>query len=234
MRINKFIAQSGITSRRKADELILQGKVKVNGAVLTEPGYDCKEDDLVEVDGKIVKLEAEKVYYLLNKPTGYVTTAKDQSDRPIILDLMEDVDQRVFPVGRLDMNTSGIIIMTNDGDLSYKVSHPKHNLYKTYRALISGELTMKKLAKLERGVDIGGYITAPAKVKVVKKLQNSTVVEISIMEGKNRQVRKMFKAVGNPVQELERIAIGNIKIGKLSLGHYRKLRPDEIEYLKGI
>ena len=232
MRINKYIAQAGVASRRKADELIAAGNVKVNGAVLREPGYDVTEGDIVEVNGRRIEAEEKKVYLLLNKPLGYVTTVSDDKERLAVMDLVQDVDARIFPVGRLDYNTSGMLIMTNDGDFAYKLTHPKHELTKTYRARVSGVLSTEKVWKLRNGVDIGGFITSKARVDVVKGLPKSTIVDITIHEGKNRQVRKMFKAVGNNVQELERIAIGDIRLGRLAEGHYRKLTREEVEYLK--
>ena len=232
MRINKYIAQSGFCSRRKADDLVTNGNVKINGAVMKEPGYDVAEGDKVEVNGTLISKAEKKVYYLLNKPVGFVTTVSDDKDRPTVMDLVSDIDERIFPVGRLDYNTSGMLIMTNDGDFAYRVSHPKHELSKTYRARVAGVLSNEKCAKLRKGVDIGGFVTSRAKVEIVKGLERSTVVDISIHEGKNRQVRKMFKAVGNNVQELQRIAIGDIRLGRLKEGYYRKLTREEIEYLK--
>lgn len=232
MRINKYIAQAGVASRRKADELIAAGNVKVNGAVLREPGYNVEEGDRVEVNGRLIEAQEKKVYILLNKPLGYVTTVSDDKERLTVMDLVKDVDARIFPVGRLDYNTSGMLIMTNDGDFAYKLTHPKHELTKTYRARVAGVLSTEKVWKLRNGVDIGGFVTSKARVDVVKGLPKSTIVDITIHEGKNRQVRKMFKAVGNNVQELERIAIGDIRLGRLAEGHYRKLTREEIEYLK--
>ena len=232
MRINKYIAQSGFCSRRKADDLVANGNVKINGAVMKEPGYDVAEGDKVEVNGTLISKAEKKVYYLLNKPVGFVTTVSDDKDRPTVMDLVSDIDERIFPVGRLDYNTSGMLILTNDGDFAYRVSHPKHELSKTYRARVAGVLSNEKCAKLRKGVDIGGFVTSRAKVEIVKGLERSTVVDISIHEGKNRQVRKMFKAVGNNVQELQRIAIGDIHLGRLKEGYYRKLTREEIEYLK--
>ncbi len=231
MRINKYIAVSGEASRRKADELVATGRVKVNGLVLREAGYDVREGDVVEVDGRIIEPRAEKVYILLNKPLGYVTTSDDEFGRDTVLDLVADVDARLFPVGRLDYNTSGLLILTNDGDFAYKLTHPKHELPKTYRARVAGVLSDKKCSILRRGVDIGGFVTSRAQVQVVRGYQRSTVVDITIHEGKNRQVRKMFAAVGNPVQELTRIAIGDVKLGHLAEGHYRKLTSDEVKRL---
>ncbi len=232
MRINKYIAQAGVASRRKADELVANGNVKVNGLTLKEAGYDVKEGDVVEVNGHIILPEEEKVYILLNKPLGYVTTVSDDKERMTVMDLVKDVDARLFPVGRLDYNTCGMLIMTNDGDFAYRLTHPKHQMPKTYRARVAGVLSNEKCAKLRGGVDIGGFVTSKAEVNIVKGFPRSTIVDITIHEGKNRQVRKMFKAVGNNVQELERIAIGNVRLGRLAIGHYRKLTKEEIDYLK--
>ena len=234
MRINKYIASCGVTSRRKADELILAGKVAVNGAIMREPGYDVQPDDEVICDGRKISLEVGTTYILLNKPVGYVTTTSDDKDRPTVLDLIQDEDRRIFPVGRLDYNTSGLLILTNDGDVANKLMHPSKELDKTYRAVISGILTRGKIARLEKGVDIGGFRTSPAKIEVLKHNRNSTVVDITIHEGRNHQVRRMFKAIDTPVQTLERIQIGNLVIGRLAVGRYRKLGPAEVEYLKSI
>lgn len=232
MRINKYIAQAGICSRRKADELIANGNVKINGAVLKEPGYEVTDGDKVEVNGTQISVKQKNEYVLINKPLGMVTTVSDDKERLTVMDVVADIDARLFPVGRLDYNTSGALIMTNDGEMAYRLTHPKHEVYKTYRARVAGILSNEKAARLRKGVDIGGFVTSPAKVNIIKGTQHSTIVEISIHEGKNRQVRKMFAAVGNPVQELERIAIGEIRLGHLKPGHYRKLTREEVEYLK--
>lgn len=234
MRINKYIASCGVTSRRKADDLIQAGKVAVNGAIMRKPGYDVQPGDEVICDGRKISLEVGKTYILLNKPVGYVTTTSDDKNRPTVLDLIQDEDRRIFPVGRLDYNTSGLLILTNDGDVANKLVHPSKELDKTYRAVISGILTHGKIARLEKGVDIGGFRTSPAKVEVLKHNRNSTVVDITIHEGKNHQVRRMFKAIDTPVQTLERIKIGKLVIGRLAVGGYRKLGPAEVEYLKSI
>ena len=238
MRLNKYIAQAGICSRRKADELTLAGKVKINGAVMNEPGYDVKDGDRVTVDGRLIGGEAtggktaeRKVYYMLNKPKGYITAVSDDRDRPVVTELLTDVEERVFPIGRLDCNTSGLLLMTNDGDFAYHLSHPKNEVWKTYRARVSGTMSKEREARLRKGVDIGGYVTAPAKVTVLKQAPNSAVVEIAIREGKNRQVRKMFNAVGCKVLDLERIAVGDLRLGRLLTGHYRRLTRQEIDAL---
>ncbi len=234
MRINRYIASVGVCSRRKADELIANGNVKINGEVVTRLGTDVGEHDIVEVNGRRIKSEEKKVYVAVNKPLGYITSMNDEKNRATVADLVTDIQERIFPVGRLDYNTTGLIIMTNDGDLAYRISHPKHQIYKTYVVKAEGVVSNAKISKLRRGVDIGGFVTSPAKVRVIKQLKNVTIIEIMIREGKNRQVRKMFSAVGSRVLELERTAIGEIKLGRLMEGHYRKLTREEIEYLKNM
>ncbi len=231
MRLNKYIAQSGLASRRKADELTAAGNVKVNGAVVMTPGIDVSENDRVEVNGFLIEPSKKKEYVLVNKPKGYVTTVKDEHMRPTVMELVADIDARLFPVGRLDYNTSGLLLMTNDGDMAYKLTHPKHEMQKTYRVKCVGNISKERIARLRSGVDIGGYVTKPAYVELIKHAGKHSVVEIKIHEGKNRQIRKMFAAVGNKVIDLERTAIGEIHIGHLREGHYRKLRAKEIEYL---
>jgi 23S rRNA pseudouridine2605 synthase len=234
MRLNKYIAKAGIASRRRADELVFAGKVKINGAVVNTPGHNVEEGEVVEVDGIVIRPSNRLIYIILNKPKGYITTASDEKGRPTVMDLVSDIDERLFPVGRLDYNTSGMLIMTNDGDLAYKLTHPKHEVEKTYRARVAGVLSDERVARLRKGVNIGGYVTNPAVVNVIKQMDRSAFVEIKIKEGKNRQIRKMFDAVGNKVVDLERIAIGKIYLGHLMPGHYRKLSVKEIEYLKNI
>lgn len=232
MRINKYIAQAGVASRRKAEELILNGNVKINGATVRELATDVCEGDVVEVNGRRLEPQRKLVYYMLNKPVGYVTTLSDEKGRPTVTELLTDVNERVFPVGRLDYNTSGLLLMTNDGELANKLMHPKHEVYKTYRATVNGVLSQERLYRLRNGVDIGGFVTSKAYVKIIRQAKAQTVVEIQIREGKNRQVRKMFAAVGNKVITLQRIAVGELHIGRLMEGHYRRLTRQEIEYLK--
>ena len=232
MRINKYIARCGEASRRAADELIQKGKVSVNGKVLKEPGYDVQEGDEVRLFGRVITPETKNVYYLLNKPIGYVTTTMDKEGRPTVLDLVQAEGIRLFPVGRLDYNTSGLLILTNDGDLSNRLMHPSKEFPKTYRVRAAGTVTLNDIRKLENGVDIGGFITSKAEARLVRRDKNSTIVDLTIHEGKNRQVRRMFDALGYPVQELERIGLGNLVIGRLATGSYRKLSKEEVEYLK--
>jgi 23S rRNA pseudouridine2605 synthase len=233
MRINQYIASAGVTSRRKADELIEEGRVKVNGAVLTSPGYHVEDGDIVEVDGARITPSDRKVYYLLNKPAGYVTSTADKEGRPLVTELVPD-EVRVFPVGRLDLNTTGLLILTNDGDLSNKLMHPSHEFSKRYIVRAQGIVTRAEAARLEKGIDIGGFVTSPADVHLLKHDRNSTLAEIVIHEGKNRQVRRMFKAIGHPVLELCRTGLGNLEIGRLAIGQFRKLSPAEVEQLKRI
>lgn len=234
MRINKYIADAGICSRRKADELISNGNVKINGLTVKELGVDVAEGDVVEVNGSVIEAGRRKVYVAVNKPAGVITSMDDDWERETVADIVADIPERLFPVGRLDYNTTGLLIMTNDGQLTYTLTHPKHEVYKTYVAKVEGVLSGARAAKLRRGVDIGGFVTSPARVKVLKQMPRYAVVEISIREGKNRQVRKMFAAVGNKVRELKRTQIGEIRLGRLKEGHYRKLTREEIEYLKSL
>lgn len=232
MRLNKYIAQAGIASRRKADQLIANGNVKINGLTVKEMGTPVGEEDEVEVNGRKIKAATKFVYIMLNKPKGYITSLDDEKSRPTVSELISDLEERLFPIGRLDYNTSGMLLMTNDGDLAYRLTHPKHHIYKTYRARVSGYLSIEKVARLKKGVDIGGFVTSPAKVEIIKQGERSAIVEIQIYEGKNRQVRKMFASVGNKVVDLERIAIGDLRLGHLKEGHYRKLTQKEVEFLK--
>ncbi|WP_370838787.1 pseudouridine synthase [Intestinibacter bartlettii] len=237
MRINKYIALCGVASRRKAEELILAGRVTVNDEVMTELSYKVdEENDIVKVDDKLIKEENKLVYILLNKPEGYITTVKDQFNRPSVLDLVSDIKERVYPIGRLDYETSGLLLLTNDGDLTYKLTHPKHEVDKTYVARVKGKLTKEEIERFKTGLKIEDYTTAPAKLKVIKydEQKDSSLLEIKIHEGKNRQVRKMCKAINHPVLRLRRSAMGKIKIGDCEIGKYRYLTEDEIKYLKNL
>ncbi len=235
MRLNKYIAHAGFCSRRKADEYIASGNVKINGNTVKDLATKVQEGDKVYINGKLIQnREESKIYIAFHKPTGCVTTLKDEKNRLTVMDLIKDIPERIFPIGRLDYNTSGLLLLTNDGDFANKVAHPKNEIYKTYRAVIAGRLSNTKIFKLEKGVDIGGFVTSKSHVQVIREKGNSSLVEIKIREGKNRQVRKMFAAVGNPVQTLERTAVGNIYLGRLKEGHYRKLTKDEIKYLENV
>ena len=232
MRVNKRIAASGIVSRREADKLIEQGRVSVNGVKLMKPGCDVDDCDEIMVDGKSLPKIEKKVYYMLNKPIGYITTVKDDRGRPTVLDLLKDIPERIFPVGRLDLNTSGLLFLTNDGEFAYMMTHPAQGVEKTYRLRVSGSIGRQAMSRLRRGVDIGDCMTAPARARLILGTKHSSLIELTIHEGKKRQVRRMMKSIGYPVQELERVAVGGIALGRLKTGAYRKLSPAEIEMLK--
>lgn len=231
IRLQKFLANSGVASRRKCEELILDGKVSVNGQIVKELGTKVNPAvDKVEYCGNPVFSSNKFVYILLNKPIGYVTTAKDQFDRDSVLDLVK-VKKRVVPVGRLDMYTSGALILTNDGDFVYKVTHPKHEITKTYTVTVRGIIENDAVEKLRNGVEIEDYKTRPAKVKILKtdEEKNISRLEITIHEGKNRQIRKMCEAVGSKVVALHRSKIGDIGVKDLKLGTWRYLKDFEVK-----
>lgn len=232
-RLQKYLANCGIASRRKCEEYILQGKVKVNGKIVTELGTKINpEKDIIQFENKTVKENRKYVYILLNKPIGYVTTADDQFGRDTVLDLVK-VKERIVPVGRLDMYTSGALILTNDGDFVYKVTHPKHEIEKTYTVTVKGIVQNDEVEKLRKGVQIEDYTTKPAKVKILKTDQEKDIsrLEITIHEGKNRQVRKMCEAVGRKVIALHRSKIGKIGVKDLEIGKWRYLQQREVEEL---
>ena len=232
-RLQKYLANSGVASRRKCEELILQGKVEVNGKVVTELGIKVNpEKDIVKFNGKEVKQTKKMVYILLNKPIGYVTTADDQFGRDTVLDLVK-VKERIVPVGRLDMYTSGALILTNDGDFVYKVTHPKHEIEKTYTITVKGIVQNSEVEQLRKGVKIDDYTTKPAKVKILKTDTEKDIsrLEITIHEGKNRQVRKMCEAVNRKVLALHRSKIGGIGVKDIELGKWRYLKESEIQKL---
>ncbi len=229
MRINKYIASCGVCSRRKADELIAQGVVQVNGVSIHEPGLDIEDDDIVLVNGEEVHPESKKVYIALYKPDGFVTTADDPFGRPTVMELVTDVNARVFPVGRLDYHTEGLLLLTNDGEFANAVTHPRNTVYKTYIAHVSGFPTLANLGRLSRGVVLEDGKTAPAKVMVVRQYPDSVDISISIREGKNRQVRRMVEAIGHKVLHLKRISVGNIQLGHLPKGKWRHLSDKEIQ-----
>ena len=234
-RLQKYLAECGIASRRKCEEYILQGKVQVNGKTITELGVKVNpEKDKITFEGKNVKQEERKVYILLNKPIGYVTTSDEQFGRDKVLDLVK-VRERVVPVGRLDMYTSGALILTNDGDFVYKVTHPKHEITKTYTVTVKGIIKNEEVEQLRKGVKIDDYTTRPAKVKILKTDGEKDIsrLEITIHEGKNRQVRRMCESVGRRVIALHRSKIGNIGVKDIELGKWRYLKDFEVKTLIG-
>ena len=234
VRLNRYLAMCGVASRRAADKLIASGECCVNGRVVTRMGCCVNNDsDTVTVGGRIIRLPVKKTYLMLNKPRGYITSAKDQFGRPIVMDLIKS-DERLFPVGRLDCDTSGLLIVTDDGELSYRLTHPKHGVVKTYIAEITGRPTDQSAERFRRGLDIGGYTTAPADFEIIGKNQFNTKVMIKISEGKNRQVKIMCECIGHPVVSLHRTAIGELRLSDVKTGEYRELTDAETAYLSGL
>ena len=234
VRLQKYIAMCGAASRRGAEELIEKGRVNVNGKTVREMGVKVEIGaDKVELSGEPLHYNNKNYYIMLNKPAGFVSTVRDQFERPTVIDLIkEDISARIFPVGRLDYETEGLLLLTNDGDFTYRVTHPKFHVDKTYIAVLKGGITIKGLNMLRRGVDIGGFVTSPAEVEILDAEDGKTMVRIVIHEGKNRQVRKMFEAIGAKVDYLKRVKIGRVEIGNLPLGRWRYLTSHEINYLK--
>ncbi|MBE9521344.1 MAG: rRNA pseudouridine synthase [Proteobacteria bacterium] len=231
-RLQKILAKAGIASRRKAEELIRQGKVKVDGRVVTEMGIQVDpEHQRIEFNGKPVTVEEKKVYVLLHKPAGYVSTVHDPQGRPIVTELIKGIQERIFPVGRLDLDTEGALLLTNDGELAQKILHPSHEVNKTYRATVKGKPSKKKVEMLRRGIDIDGRKTWPALVKLLSAGSRETTLQITIHEGRKRQVRKMCEAVGHPVLKLKRIAYGKLKLGNLAPGKFRFLSKKDLQLI---
>ncbi len=232
MRINKYIALCGVSSRRKADELIAQGKVTVNGSIVRAVGIDINEErDIVCVDGNKASPEEEHVYIMLNKPAGYISACRDDRGRKTVIDLLKSVDNRVFPVGRLDYDTEGLLILTSDGDFAYRCTHPKHEIKKKYFAVVEGALDEKAAQKLQAGVEIEGKKTSKAEVEVTERKINTASVYITIHEGRNRQIKKMFESIGCSVSYLKRVSIGNLGLGGLKAGEWRYLNSDDLDLL---
>lgn len=234
-RLQKVIAQAGIASRRKAEELIVQGKVKVDGQLITELGYKVKKGQLVEVNGKAIEKE-EKVYYVINKPKKYICSAQDEHDRDTVGSLI-DCQYRIYPVGRLDYESSGVLLMTNDGEFTNLMIHPRYHIKKTYQVIIKGVLQPNEIKQLERGVTLDdGIVTLPCKVKVTNKdlKKGQTFFEITIAEGRNRQIRRMMETFGYEVTLLHRKKFGIITDANLNIGQYRRLKPFEVKQLRAL
>lgn len=231
IRLQKYIANSGICSRRRAEELMLEGKVAVNGRIVTEMGTKVSDSDVVEVEGKRILPETKKIYVLLNKPRGYITTMSEQFGRPMITDLLKEIPERVYPVGRLDMDTTGLILMTNDGDLANYLAHPTSEIKKTYAVTVAEAPKEENLNRLREGVLLGDKVTAPAQVSLVKMRKQFSVLHITIHEGRNRQVRRMFEAIGHEVLSLERIQYAFLTLDGVAVGEWRYLTEEEIKQL---
>lgn len=233
MRINKYLAQKGVASRREIDKMIENNEIKVNGKVVV-PGQKVNDKDEITIKGKKLEKKQEKKYYfLLNKPKGVISASKDDRGRKTVTDLI-NCDERLFPIGRLDFDTEGAILLTNDGEIFNRVIHPKGEVFKEYYVIIKGEIKDKDLSKLARGVMLDDGMTLPAKTKILKRESGRSEALISIREGRNRQVRRMFESVNHPVIYLKRLSVGKIKLGDLEVGKYRNLTKDEVNYLKSL
>ena len=233
IRIQKMIADSGYCSRRKAEELISKGRVKLNGHPV-KLGDKCGFKDLITIDGERLYMPRKKnfVYIMLNKPRGYVTTVSDELDRRCVMDLLEDVEERVYPVGRLDRNSEGLLLFTNDGEFANSIMHPSRHISKTYRVTVRPDITDEQLVRLSEGVEIDSRKTMPATVVVKDKAEGRVVLLMTIKEGRNRQIRKMCEAVGLEVARLRRISIGPLKLGMLKPGTYRELTAEELRAIR--
>jgi len=232
-RLQKIISAAGAASRRKAEELIVEGCVTVNGRIVRELGTKADpEKDAIKVSGKLIHLPQSKTYIVLNKPRGFITSMKDPEGRPVVTELLKGVKARVVPVGRLDYDTEGLLIMTNDGDLAHSLMHPSHVISKIYLAKVKGIIEDKAIERLEKGVKLREGVTAPARVKKLKKSVANSWVEITVHEGKYRQVRRMLEEVGYPVIKLIRVTYGSLALGNVPLGKYRHLTSDEVKLLK--
>jgi 23S rRNA pseudouridine2605 synthase len=234
VRLQKYMAKAGIASRRKAEEIILQKRVSINGRVVNSLGIKVRKKDIVTVDGKLINIQEKMVYIMLNKPDGYITTSSDQFGRNDVLSLINGVEERVFPVGRLDYSSTGLLLLTNDGDLTYKLTHPKHDVEKKYLVKIKGVVTEENLLKLKKPIIIDNYQTKPAEVSLFRIRDDSTLVFFTIKEGRNRQVRRLCESIGLEIVKLKRISIGKLELGDLKKKMWRYLDEKEIEYLKKV
>lgn len=231
-RLQKILSSAGITSRRSAEVMITDGRVAVNGQIVTELGSKADpEIDKITLDGKPVSIPKKRIYLLLNKPPGYVTTLSDPGGRPVITELLKGIPERLFPVGRLDFNTEGLLLLTNDGEWANRLAHPSHEIEKEYLVKIRGSLGSDKIALLTNGVKLDDGMTAPAKVTIIRVLEKNVWFTITIHEGRYRQVRRMCEAVELPLVKLKRVRYGNILLGELKAGEYRLLDPAEAKML---
>jgi 23S rRNA pseudouridine2605 synthase len=233
MRLQKYMAECGVASRRVSEQLIAEGRLQVNGEVASLGLKIDPEVDTVLFDGNLVGLDA-KVYVVLNKPRGVITTATDTHDRKTVLDCLEGVEARVYPVGRLDMDVSGMLLLTNDGELANRLSHPRYEVDKVYSAWVKGLVMPDVVKQLEEGVELEDGLTAPAKVTIVKNQSNSTLIHLVIHEGKKHIVKRMCKTVGHPISSLRRVSMGNLSVSNLQPGEWRYLEADEVERLYGM
>lgn len=231
-RLQKFMAECGVCSRRKAEEYIKEGKVSINGKIVTEMGAKVGEGDIVKFLGKVIKKEEKKVYIIMNKPEGCVTAVTDDRGRKTVVDLVEGITERIYPVGRLDYNTSGLLILTNDGEVANKLTHPKNKINKVYEARVQRVPEPAEIFFFESGIFLDGRKTAPAKLDIIS--EDPPVVRVVIHEGRNRQVRRMLEEIDNRAISLKRVKVGELSLGSLKKGKYREMTEDEIKYLKSL
>lgn len=232
MRLQKYLSECGVASRRNAEKMIAEGKVTVNGITVTEMGVQVEETDIITVLGERVQPEAEKHYLMYHKPMGEVTTAQDPEGRPTVMDKFKEYPVRLYPVGRLDFDSEGLLLLTNDGEMTQNLLHPSREVDKVYLAKISNKLSLESVRKLRSGVMVGDHLTSPAKVRIIREEAFATVVLVAIHEGRNRQVRQMFKAVGHQVVLLRRVQFGPLQLGDLERGQWRHLTKEEVAKLK--
>lgn len=233
-RLQKYMASCGVASRRKCEEIILSGEIKVNGKLIKELGTKVDPiKDLVEYNGILITKEEKKIYIMLNKPEGYITSVKDEKGRKTVLDLVK-VKERIYPIGRLDYDSSGLILLTNDGEIYNKIIHPREELNKRYIAIVKGEISKKDIQTFEKGIDIGGYVTAPANLEILNYENGKSTIEVCIHEGKNRQIRKMCAAINHEVLSLNRVSIGKLQLKYLKKGDFRELSIEELDYIKNL
>ncbi len=233
IRLNKFLAQAGVASRREVDKMIAEGRIKVNGLVIKELGYKIDDEkDRVEVEGKRVERGEGLIYLMINKPPGYLVTLKDHFQRPTIQQLLPPLKKRVYPVGRLDYDSSGLLLVMNDGELAYRLTHPRFKVPKAYLVKVKGEPDPSKLSRLEKGIYLDGKKTAPAKIAQIAGSSKKNLLKIEIYEGRKREIKRMFKAIGHRVLQLRRVSFGGLRLGRLKTGKWRFLTRKEIDILK--
>ena len=230
MRLEKFLSESGIASRRDAKQYITAGRVSVNSERVLIPGtHIAPQQDEITFDGKPIRGKPKQIYLMLNKPAGYVTTVRDERGRPTVMALVPDISERIYPVGRLDLDTEGLLLMTNDGDFAHRILHPSHEIQKTYIAWVEGQPNRREIQRMREGIEIEEGVVTSAKVDQTERREGQTQFKVVIHEGKKRQIRRMFHAIGHDVLHLKRIGIGSLSLGRLSIGKYRLLTPPEIE-----
>ena len=233
VRLQKYIASCGVASRRAAEKLIEEGRVSVNGQIVTEQGVKVTPKDKVMLDGKPIKPEGKKVYIMLNKPEGYICAVSDDRERPCVVDLIEGIEERIFPVGRLDYDTTGLLLLTNDGEFMQSLTHPSYEIWKTYRAVVKGTPNEKHVEEFARGIELEDGKTEPAVLEVVGYKGKNAIVEVSIKEGRNRQVRRMLEAINHRVIKLKRVKIGGLELGDLKTGAWRYMKERDFKDLMG-